>query len=139
MAAKATTVYAKSRESSPALFLLTFFPRSGDNYAAFQAYTGDRLRNTLDWSLSSVGEDVTAYTERLTEMERRLFLAGAKASAQQFRWKVHGFSRRAGRGQLRQQPVLSTALPQHHGGGALEAASSSPDRDSRWGKRPRTR
>jgi hypothetical protein len=71
----------------------------------FQAYTGDRLRHTLDWSLSCVGEDATAYTDKLTEMERRLFSAGAKASAQHWRWKVQGLSKhgRAGRLALQQQ------------------------------------
>jgi hypothetical protein len=52
------------------------------------------MRRTLDWSLSCVGDDVTAYTDKLTEMERRLFSAGSKASAEYWRWKVYGFSKR---------------------------------------------
>jgi len=59
-----------------------------------KAYTGDRLRQTLDWSLSSVGDDVTAYTSKLSEMERRLFLCGAIASASHTQWKMGGNSRR---------------------------------------------
>ena len=36
-------------------------------------YTGARLRRTFDWTLSNIEYDVSAYTERLTEIERRLF------------------------------------------------------------------
>lgn len=55
-----------------------------------KAYTGDRLRHTLDWSLSSVGDDVTSYTSKLSEMERRLFQRGALASANHMKWKLNG-------------------------------------------------
>jgi hypothetical protein len=100
-----------------------------------QAYTGDRLRNTLDWSLSSVGEDVTAHTEKLTEMERRLFSSGARASAQHCRWKVHGFSR-LGRGAQRIPPVPRAAPHLAQSLGSSDAAS--PGRDSHRSKRART-
>lgn len=53
-------------------------------------YTGERLRKTLDWSMSSVGDDVTAYTKRLTEMELKLFVAGASATAAHLEWKTFG-------------------------------------------------
>lgn len=56
----------------------------------YQAYTGSRLQQTLDWALSSVGEDVTSYTSKLTEMERYLFVCGQKAAAQQHTWKMYG-------------------------------------------------
>lgn len=56
----------------------------------YQAYTGTRLQQTLDWALSSVGEDVTSYTARLTEMEIRLFRTGALAASQQYTWKIYG-------------------------------------------------
>jgi len=59
-------------------------------FSIFQAYTGDRLRRTLDWSLSSVGEDVTSYTGKLTEMERRLFQCGAAAASNHARWSANG-------------------------------------------------
>jgi hypothetical protein len=58
-----------------------------------QAYTGDRLGHTLDWALSSVGDDVTSYTCKLTEMERRLFSRGAKAISNLTRWRLHGNKR----------------------------------------------
>jgi len=58
-----------------------------------KTYTGERLRQTLDWALSSVGDDVTAYTNRLTEMERRLFHSGATAAAGHDCWKLYGTRR----------------------------------------------
>ena len=55
-----------------------------------QTFTGERLRQTLDWSLSSVGDDVTIYTDQLTEMERRLFQCGAVAATAHLQWRVNG-------------------------------------------------
>ena len=52
-----------------------------------QAYTGTRLSHTLNWSLSSVGDDVTAYTSQLTVLESRLFRSGAVAATQHTSWK----------------------------------------------------
>lgn len=48
------------------------------------------MRHTLDWALSSVGEDVSSYTDKLTEMERRLFQRGAMAASNHSRWKLNG-------------------------------------------------
>jgi hypothetical protein len=47
----------------------------------------------MDWALSSVGDDVTMYTNRLSEMERRLFACGASAAANHFSWKTQGTRR----------------------------------------------
>jgi hypothetical protein len=47
----------------------------------------------MDWALSSVGDDVTMYTNRLSEMERRLFSCGASAAANHFSWKTQGTRR----------------------------------------------
>jgi hypothetical protein len=56
-------------------------------------YTGDRLRHTLDWALSSVGDDVSRYTSRLTEMEKNLFRLGTRAATNHVRWKMLGSRR----------------------------------------------
>lgn len=40
--------------------------------------------------MSSAEEDVTMYTKRLTEMERKLFMAGASATAAHLQWKTFG-------------------------------------------------
>ena len=40
--------------------------------------------------MSSADEDVTMYTRRLTEMERKLFVAGASATAAHLQWKTFG-------------------------------------------------
>ena len=40
--------------------------------------------------MSSVGDDVTAYTTKLTEMERRLFQSAAVAASNHAAWKVFG-------------------------------------------------
>jgi hypothetical protein len=61
--------------------------------ALVQTYTGNRLRHTLNWSLSSHGDDVTAYLVKLTDMELRLFRAGAVAASSHNLWKVFGSSR----------------------------------------------
>ena len=53
-------------------------------------YTGLRLRSTLDWSWASVDDDVSRYTEKLTELERNLFRAGASASGAHYHWKQYG-------------------------------------------------
>jgi hypothetical protein len=56
-----------------------------------KTYTGERLRRTLDWALSSGGDDdVSHYTSKLTEMEQRLFDKGASAVAAQQHWKLFG-------------------------------------------------
>ena len=57
-------------------------------------YTGARLRTILDWTMSSNTEDdVSAYTKKLTEMERRLFRCSADASYAFMMWKLHGSHR----------------------------------------------
>lgn len=51
------------------------------------------MRKTLDWSMSSVGDDVTAYTKRLTEAELALFQKGAEAAAAHAQWRTFGTRR----------------------------------------------
>jgi len=54
-------------------------------------FSGSRLRCTLDWTLfTSMEEDVSQYSIRLTEMERQLFVAGAAASKALYEWKNYG-------------------------------------------------
>ena len=56
-------------------------------------FSGTRLRCTLDWTMfTSMEEDVSQYTSRLTEMERQLFVAGAGASRALYEWKNYGGS-----------------------------------------------
>eukprot|EP00521_Asterionellopsis_glacialis_P018046 CAMPEP_0195295480 /NCGR_PEP_ID=MMETSP0707-20130614/17494_1 /TAXON_ID=33640 /ORGANISM="Asterionellopsis glacialis, Strain CCMP134" /LENGTH=261 /DNA_ID=CAMNT_0040356721 /DNA_START=74 /DNA_END=859 /DNA_ORIENTATION=+ len=55
-----------------------------------QTYTGDRLRRTLDYAMSSVGDDVSFYTRTLTEMERRLFQRGSSGATAFSKWKTFG-------------------------------------------------
>jgi len=56
-------------------------------------YTGVRLRRTFDWTLSNIEDDVSSYTERLTEMERQLFRKAAAASHADAMWKLYGSRR----------------------------------------------
>jgi hypothetical protein len=44
----------------------------------------------LDWSWSGFDEDVSNYTEQLTEMERSLFQAGVSAMGAHHHWKILG-------------------------------------------------
>mmetsp|Transcript_10568 Transcript_10568/g.14907 ORF Transcript_10568/g.14907 Transcript_10568/m.14907 type:complete len:291 (-) Transcript_10568:412-1284(-) len=55
-----------------------------------KTYTGARLRRTFDWTLSSIDDDVSLYTCRLTEMELMLFQKGAAASHSHTMWKLYG-------------------------------------------------
>ena len=56
-----------------------------------KTFAGERLRQTLDWALSSGGDDdVSHYTSKLTEMEQRLFERAASAVAAQHHWKIFG-------------------------------------------------
>lgn len=59
-------------------------------FFTLQTFTGERLRQTMDWALSSVGDDVTMYTDKLSQMERRLFSSGAMSAANHFSWKTQG-------------------------------------------------
>lgn len=89
-----------------------------------QSYTGERLRHTLDWSLSSVGDDVTSYTGHLTEMERRLFQCGAVAATAHLRWRVFGKRR-----WLLRSPPPSTSTATATPGDKRPTRAVSPDAD----------
>mmetsp|Transcript_5957 Transcript_5957/g.8425 ORF Transcript_5957/g.8425 Transcript_5957/m.8425 type:complete len:264 (+) Transcript_5957:103-894(+) len=67
-----------------------------------QTYTGDRLRRTLDFAMSSVGDDVSFYTKKLTEMERHLFQRGSSGATAFQKWKTYG-NRRIEMGVLAQR------------------------------------
>jgi len=56
-------------------------------------YTGERMRRIFDWTLSSIDDDVTPFTRRLTALEMRLFHIGAAAAAAHTAWKNFGSRR----------------------------------------------
>jgi len=56
-------------------------------------YTGERLRRSFDWSLSSVDNDVSVFMRRLADIELRLFRRGAAAFSAHKLWKIHGSRR----------------------------------------------
>mmetsp|Transcript_15139 Transcript_15139/g.18444 ORF Transcript_15139/g.18444 Transcript_15139/m.18444 type:complete len:182 (+) Transcript_15139:45-590(+) len=56
-------------------------------------YTGARLRKTFDWTLSNIEDDVSEYTQKLTEMESQLFQISAAASHAHAMWKLYGSRR----------------------------------------------
>lgn len=58
-----------------------------------QTYTGARMRRIFDWTLSRIEDDVSAYTEKLTDMEMRLFERGKEASRACYLWKLFGTRR----------------------------------------------
>jgi hypothetical protein len=58
-------------------------------------YTGRRLQQTLDWALSSPGDDVSAWTGRLDCTEMKLYRTGADAAAGHAAWKRSSNSRRS--------------------------------------------
>ena len=57
------------------------------------AHTGERLRQIFDWTLTSIDDDVSSFTKKLTEMEMDLFLAGSAASSAAASWKIFGSRR----------------------------------------------
>jgi hypothetical protein len=58
-----------------------------------KSYTGARLRRIFDWTLSSIEDDVSHYTKRLSQMELALFQRGAQASHAYSLWKCYGTRR----------------------------------------------
>lgn len=80
-----------------------------------QTFTGERLRKTLDWSMSSVGDDVTAYTKRLTQEELSLFQKGAEAAAAHAQWKTFGTRRMSISSSALRTASMRTVTPE--GGG----------------------
>ena len=63
-----------------------------------QTYAGERLRKVFDWSQSGADgtgsgdrdDDVCGYLNKLSEMEQRLYFAGASAVADLEEWKTFG-------------------------------------------------
>jgi hypothetical protein len=81
------------------------------------SYIGERLRRTLDWCLNSRNEDVTAFTRKLADFEKRLFDAGARASLSHHMWKNNGSKR----------IVVSNISKSNTGGGGGEKRIISPE------------
>ena len=88
-----------------------------------QTYAGERLRKVFDWSQSGAGgtgsgdadDDVSGYLNQLTEMEQRLYYAGAAAVQDFEEWKVYG-NRRLWMGPTQNQPQNTTESPNAKGG-----------------------
>lgn len=93
-------------------------------------YTGERLRRIFDWTLSSINDDVTSFTKRLTELELRLFKRGASAAAAHAAWKEYG-SRRIAVSQiaLRANAIRNRVAYQTPQPGEMRAVT--PDNESR--------
>lgn len=56
-------------------------------------YSGERLRQTMDWTMNCIDDDVSEYTRKLTTLERKLFDLGAVSSKDHFNWKIYGSKR----------------------------------------------
>ena len=85
-------------------------------------YSGDRMRRILDWTLSSIDDDVTNFTRRLTCLEMILFREGAAAASAHASWKANGSRRIAVSGTA----LRSAAL----GRRADQTAAATADRDA---------
>ena len=56
-----------------------------------KSFGGERLRQTLNWALSSGGDDdVSQYTSKLSQMELRLFEQGTSAVSALEQWRLYG-------------------------------------------------
>lgn len=85
-------------------------------------YTGERMRRIFDWTLSSIDDDVTSFTRRLTALELRLFRIGATAAAAHTAWKNYGSRRIAV-----SETALRAAAMQTRGYVKESARSVSPE------------
>lgn len=83
-------------------------------------FSGSRLRYTLDWTMfTSMEEDVSQQSFRLTEMERQLFISGAAASKALYEWKnyrgassrVPSFTNKEA-GSSSNEPAIHAELPE---------------------------
>lgn len=77
--------------------------------------------------MSSVGDDVTAYTKRLTEEEMTLFQKGAQAAAAHAQWKTFGTQKLSISSSALRRASLRTVTPV--GGG-----DERPTKRSKTGK-----
>jgi len=94
-------------------------------------YAGERMRRVLDWTLSSIDDDVSAFTDRLTALETRLFRRGASAAAAHAAWKIGGSRRIAVSGMALRSAAMGqrAALLAAAGGGGQTAAAPEEERD----------
>jgi hypothetical protein len=90
-----------------------------------KTYAGQRLRRTLDWALSSGGDDVSLYTCRLTELEQRLFDRAASAVTAQQHWKILG-NRRLSAGRATHRNSDGGATPKTTAGRESSSRTVTP-------------
>lgn len=58
-------------------------------------FSGERFKRLLDCSLNSLNEDVNSFTRDLPNLEKSLFDAGYRASAEYVGWKSRAFNKLA--------------------------------------------
>ena len=94
-------------------------------------YAGERLRRTLDWTLSSIDDDVSAFTDRLTTLEMQLFRRGAAAAAAHAAWKVGGSRRIAVSGMALRSAAMGqrAAMLAAAGGGGGGGQTTAEERE----------
>jgi hypothetical protein len=98
-----------------------------------QTYTGARLAQTMNWALSSFGDDVSAYVSKLTAMEKRLYRRAAFAAANHAAWKqqtspaVQQSTAATGQSSAPERPLTTTR----------SAPAAVPNDGERSAKRPR--
>lgn len=94
-------------------------------------YAGERMRRILDWTLSSIDDDVSAFTNRLTTLEMQLFRRGASAAAAHAAWKIGGSRRIAVSGMALRSAAMGhrAALLAAAGGGGQTRGEDDGDKD----------
>ena len=85
------------------------------------------MRRILDWTLSSIDDDVSAFTNRLTTLEMQLFHRGASAAAAHAAWKIGGSRRIAVSGMALRSAAMG------HRAAMLAAAGGGQTRDEEDG------
>lgn len=104
-------------------------------WLCMQAYTGARLAQTMNWALSSFGDDVSAYVSKLTTMEKRLYRRAAFAAANHAAWK-----QQTSPVVVQQSAVAATghsSAPERPLTTTRTAAAAVPNDGERSAKRPR--
>ena len=97
-------------------------------------YAGERLRRILDWTLSSIDDDVSAFTDRLTTLEMQLFRRGAAAAAAHAAGKVGGSRRIAVSGMALRSAAMgqrAAMLAAAGGGGGQTTAEEGEEERTR--------
>lgn len=92
-------------------------------------YAGERMRRIFDWTLSSIDDDVSSFTSRLTCLEMILFQKGASAASAHSAWKTSGSRRIAVSAMALRSAAMGQRAAAIASAASAAAASGADDKD----------